>query len=79
MNSLLAKHWIMLRNKYLSYDDRINIIFEILIVIQCFHERHYIYRDLKPNNIMINENKMVVLIDLDRLIEVDDSTETVTH
>ncbi|KAK8891518.1 hypothetical protein M9Y10_028730 [Tritrichomonas musculus] len=63
-------------NKYLSYDDRINIIFEILIVIQCFHERHYIYRDLKPNNIMINENKMVVLIDLDRLIEVDDSTET---
>lgn len=28
-----------------------------------------IYRDLKPNNVMIDENKTAVLIDFDRLIE----------
>lgn len=59
----------------LTADDVFNIIFDIFIVIQYFHDNGFIYRDLKVNNIIIDESKRAVLIDLDRLIEYDPNIE----
>ena len=59
----------------LTADEVFNIIFDIFIVIQYFHDNGFIYRDLKVNNIIIDESKRAVLIDLDRLIEYDPNIE----
>ncbi|KAK8870179.1 hypothetical protein M9Y10_008056 [Tritrichomonas musculus] len=53
----------------LNLKEKMKIIFEIMIVIQYLHFTNFIYRDLKPNNVMINRDKTAVLIDLDRMIE----------
>ncbi|KAK8865130.1 Interferon-induced, double-stranded RNA-activated protein kinase [Tritrichomonas musculus] len=46
-----------------------------MVTIEFFHRNHMIYRDLKPNNVIIDENKMAVLIDFDRVIDCDMTTE----
>ncbi|KAK8840493.1 hypothetical protein M9Y10_030699 [Tritrichomonas musculus] len=56
-------------------DDKITIIFELMLIIQFIHSNHFIYRDLKPNNIIIDENKHAVLIDFDRMINSDHLNE----
>ncbi|KAK8836972.1 hypothetical protein M9Y10_037008 [Tritrichomonas musculus] len=56
----------------LSCEDKIFIIFELILVLKYFRDIKMIYRDLKPNNVMIDENKTVVLIDFDRLIKNND-------
>ena len=53
----------------LNKKEKMKIIFELLITIQFLHFKSQIYRDLKPNNIIIDENKNIVLIDFDRLVE----------
>ena len=54
---------------YLNESDRFTIIFQLMVIIEFLHHNKCIYRDLKPNNVMIDENKNVVLIDLDRMIK----------
>ncbi|KAK8876675.1 positive regulation of sphingomyelin catabolic process [Tritrichomonas musculus] len=44
------------------------IIMEIMLTIQYFHSQKCIYRDLKPNNVIIDQNKNGIIIDLDRMI-----------
>ncbi|KAK8881042.1 hypothetical protein M9Y10_003769 [Tritrichomonas musculus] len=53
-----------------SVDDKlkINIIFQLMIIIEFLHRNHFILRDNKPNNIMIDQNGTVVIIDFDRII-----------
>ncbi|KAK8872100.1 hypothetical protein M9Y10_007859 [Tritrichomonas musculus] len=53
----------------LKEEERITIIFEILIVIEYLHHNKFIFRDLKPNNVMIDEYKNAVLIDFDRMLD----------
>lgn len=65
--------------RQLSYNDKILIIFELMIVIEFLHRNHFIYRDLKPNNVMIDENKTAVLIDFDRMIQFKDRKYTYTN
>ncbi|KAK8842960.1 hypothetical protein M9Y10_025826 [Tritrichomonas musculus] len=68
--------------KKLLFDKKLIIIFELMLIIKYFHDREMIYRDLKPNDIIINDEYNMlrfVLIDLDRLIEINsinDSTVT---
>ena len=44
------------------------IIVDIMIAIEYLHDHKFIYRDLKPNNVMIDSKGSVVLIDFDRMI-----------
>ena len=48
--------------------EKIIIIMEIMLTIQYFHSKKYIYRDLKPNNVIIDQNKNGIIIDFDRTI-----------
>ena len=52
----------------LDKETKIKIVFQIIISIYYLHYNNYIYRDLKPNNIIINENKSITIIDFDRMI-----------
>lgn len=50
--------------------DKIFIIFELIMAIYYLHtKKNFILRDLKPNNIMIDKLKTVVIIDFDRMVE----------
>ena len=57
--------------KNLSFIEKISIILEIMISIEVLHLEGFIYRDLKPDNIIIDKNKNAILIDFDiaRLLE----------
>lgn len=59
----------------LTYNEKMSIISELIFIFKYFHDNNLIYRDLKPNNVMIDENKSIVLIDLDRLIEYESDSE----
>ena len=40
-----------------------------MIVLEFLHRNHYIYQDLKPNNVMVDENKTIIrMINLNNLI-----------
>ena len=54
-----------------SKEDKIKIIFELLLIIQYLHSKEYVYRDLKPNNVIIDNNKTAILIDFDRMIKIN--------
>ena len=55
-----------------TFDEKINAISEILQSFFFIHLNNFVYRDLKPNNVMVDENKTIVLIDFDRLIDMED-------
>ena len=57
---------------HLDYDEKIKIIFEIILTISYLHNNGFVYRDLKPNNIIIDNNKNAVLIDFDRMVLNDE-------
>ena len=59
----------------LTNNDVLSIIFQMMMIIKFFYENELIYRDLKPNNLIIDENKIVTLIDLDRLIHKNDDDD----
>lgn len=48
-----------------SIAEKISIIFNVMISIEDVHLNFFLYRDLKPTNIIIDSNKKAVLIDFD--------------
>lgn len=56
-----------IKKLHLDFNHKIKIIFQILIIVEFIHQNKLIYRDLKPNNFIIDHNKTVVLIDRDRM------------
>ena len=67
LNEFIEKH----KTNKLEYKDKIIIIFELMLIFKYLHENGFVYRDLKPNNIMIDENKTIFLIDFDRMININ--------
>ena len=57
-----------INNIQLEMHEKIKIVFELMIVFQYIHHKNFIYRDLKPNNLIIDNNKNIVLIDFDKMI-----------
>ena len=64
---------------HLTKDEKITILFELMITLEFLHRNHFIYRDLKPNNVIIDKNKTIVLIDFDRMINADDIVDINNH
>ena len=56
----------------LDYKDKITIIFQLITYINYFHKNEFVYRDLKPNNIIIDDYKRAFLIDFDRMLNYGD-------
>ena len=65
-------------HKYnLSLKQKLLILIQILYVFQYLHQKQLIYRDLKPNNLIFDFNNRIVLIDFDRMIDINE--ESYTH
>ena len=60
-----------IRNIHLKNNEKIRIIFELMVTINFLHQQNFIYRDLKPDNVMIDESNTAILIDFDRMIISD--------
>lgn len=54
--------------KSLPINDKLKILFEIMITFEYIHNNKLIYRDLKPNNIIIDSKGVAILIDFDRMV-----------
>ncbi|KAK8834105.1 hypothetical protein M9Y10_031441 [Tritrichomonas musculus] len=52
--------------------EKINFIFQIMFIIEYLQNESLIYRDLKPNNFIVDEEKRIILIDFDRMIRIDE-------
>lgn len=65
--------------KSIILEKKIYYIFQIMLIIEFFHLNGYVLRDLKPNNIMIDNNDNVIFIDFDRLIFYKSISETDNH
>lgn len=56
----------------LKKEDKIRIIYELMTIMNYLHKNHFIYRDLKPDNVMIDKSNTAILIDFDRMVSYDD-------
>lgn len=68
----LIKGKTLLKTGKINFEDKIKIIYQLLLIVQYFYYNQLINRDIKPDNIMIDENKNVVMIDYDQMIKVSD-------
>ncbi|KAK8883501.1 hypothetical protein M9Y10_042593 [Tritrichomonas musculus] len=55
--------------------DLIKNIFQMMLTIEYLHHKNYIYRDLKPNNFLLDQYQTFVLIDYDRMIVNEDKNK----
>ena len=62
---------------YLNKDQTNFYIASMMIAIQYLHERKIIYRDIKPENIIIETNGYLKLIDFGTAKEIEDRTKTI--
>ena len=46
------------------------------MTIKCFHSKEFVYRDFKLDNIIIDMNKNGIIIDFDRLVEINEQKTT---
>lgn len=56
-------------------DDKFDVLMHIMVAIEYLHTKDYVYRNLDPANVIIDHNKMAVLIDFDRTTEYSRSSQ----
>ena len=64
----LEKYDLTTLNDYEKYE----IIFQLGQTIKYFHSKEHVYRDFKLDNIIIDANKNGILIDFDRLVDINE-------
>lgn len=61
---------------YLNDENMFNIFLQILIIMEYIHNNNYVYRDLKCDNVMVDDYNNAVLIDLNSIIpEIEDNID----
>ncbi|KAK8889140.1 hypothetical protein M9Y10_033884 [Tritrichomonas musculus] len=60
-----------IHNIKLTKNDKLSILFKLMISIQYLHENNLVFRDLKPENIILDDNKLPILIDFDRMVNMN--------
>ena len=65
---------------HFSKEEKIIIIFEILLTFEHFHDNLlFVYRDLKPDNVIISQDKDAFIIDFDRMVKMSDMNSYDEH
>ena len=59
--------------KSLSEKTIKNIIFQLVTAVKSLHDKSYIHRDIKPDNILIDENGVLKLTDFDLTRKIGDN------
>ena len=59
----------------ISDEDRFYIILQIMIIIEYLQFHGFVYRDLKPNNLIVDRNNNIKLIDFDQTVYLMDDAE----
>ena len=57
-----------IKNMHINESDKLKIILQLLLTIRFLQMKKYIYRDLSPNNLIIDQNNNLYLIDFNKMI-----------
>lgn len=52
-----------IQNDYINEEIAPFLTAEIILALEAIHNQHYVYRDLKPDNVLFDENGHIRLID----------------
>ena len=59
----------------LKFKEGLELLLQITDAVQCFYKNHFLYPDLKPQNILLNDRGEAVLCDYGHVSHIDDQGE----
>ena len=69
----LEKWFEQRERKIITQEQAIDWLKQLLEIVEYFHQRNYIHRDIKPVNIMVKPNGQLVLIDFGTVKKITDT------